>query len=91
MRHGQPPARLLNAIRRSRRVANPSPRDQQRICDAYREILREYRTIASAGRLPGSRWRAVALEARAISAAMPTGSMPRCEIMITIAMVHFSA
>lgn len=63
MRHGQPPARLLNAIRRSRRVANPSPRDQQRICDAYRGILREYRTIASAGRLPGSRWRAVALEA----------------------------
>jgi hypothetical protein len=63
MRHDQPPARLLKAIRRSSRGGSPSPLHERRISDAYREILREYRTIASGGGLPGRRWRSVAFEA----------------------------
>ena len=63
MRHKQPPAKLLKGIRRPRRGGNPSPLDEQRISDEYRKILREYRTIASKGGLPGRRWRSAALEA----------------------------
>src|SRR6266851_6466812 len=63
MRQNQPPARLLRAIRRSNRRGSPSRLDEQRISDAYREILRGYRAIASGGRLPSRRWRGVALEA----------------------------
>src|SRR5262245_8872461 len=63
MRHDQLPTRLVQAIRRSRRDARPSPLDAQRISDAYRQILRKYRAIVSARRLPSRRWRSVALEA----------------------------
>ena len=63
MRHKQPPAKLLKGIRRPRRGGSPSPLDEQRISDEYRKILREYRTIASKGGLPGRRWRSAALEA----------------------------
>jgi hypothetical protein len=62
-RHSQPSARLLRAIRTSSRGRSLSPLDERRISDAYREILREYRAIATGGRLPGGRWRDVALEA----------------------------
>src|SRR5262249_40245745 len=63
MRQSQPPARLLRAIARSRRGTTPSPLDEQRVSDAYRKILREYRSIASDGRLPGRRWRSVGRKA----------------------------
>jgi hypothetical protein len=62
MMHIQPPARLLRAIRGSSRES-PQPLEERRIADAYREILREYRTIASGSRLPGHRWRSAALKA----------------------------
>jgi hypothetical protein len=59
----QPPARLLRAARRPPRGANRSPRDEQRISDAHREILRGYRAIAASGQEPGKGWRAAALKA----------------------------
>jgi hypothetical protein len=37
--------------------------DERRISDAYREILREYRTIASDSRLPSRSWRSAAQKA----------------------------
>jgi hypothetical protein len=62
MSNRQPPARLLGALRKLRRAENPSPREEQRLCDGYREVLRQYRAMASAGQTPGERWRAAALE-----------------------------
>ncbi len=62
MRHDQPPARLLRAIRRPSR-GHLSPREESRLCDAYREILREYRAMASDNNEPSSRWRILAAEA----------------------------
>src|SRR5262245_41155474 len=63
MTNQQPPARLLRAARRPPRGANRSPRDEQRISDAHREILRGYRAIAASGQEPGKGWRAAALKA----------------------------
>ena len=77
MRHKQPPAKLLKGIRRPRRGGSPSPLDEQRISDEYRKILREYRTIASKGGLPGRRWRSAALEALRYLAATRIGSASR--------------
>jgi hypothetical protein len=59
----QPPARLLRAIRGPRRGGHLSPLQEQRRCDAYREILRGYRAIASRNSAPGKRWHRVAAEA----------------------------
>ena len=65
MRDGKPPARLLQALRRSTRGGNRATVDPRHVSEAYREILRRYRAIASAsdGRMPSRRWRDVALEA----------------------------
>jgi len=59
----QPPARLLRMIRGPRRSGHPSQLQEQRRCDAYREILRDYRAIASGNSAPGERWDRVAAEA----------------------------
>lgn len=58
-KHAGPSARLLQATRVSRGDANR----ERRTSEAYREILRQYRSIASAGRTPNRRWRAAALDA----------------------------
>jgi hypothetical protein len=59
----QPPARLLRAIRGPSRGGHLSPLQEQRRCDAYREILRDYRAIASRNGASGQRWHRVAAEA----------------------------
>jgi hypothetical protein len=59
----RPPARLLRAIRGPRRGRHPSPLQEQRRCDAYREILRDYRALASCKGVLGVRWHRVAEEA----------------------------
>src|SRR5215471_16238734 len=63
MKQRQPPARLVRVIRKSNRTAGPSLLNDQRISDAYREIQRQYRAIASGGEPPGRRWRNLAREA----------------------------
>lgn len=57
-----PPKALVARIRRLRRLA-PSPPDNYRLSEAYREVLRSYRALASSGGEPGSRWRRLVREA----------------------------
>jgi hypothetical protein len=63
MRHDQPPARLLRAVRRPHRGKHLSQLEEHRLCDGYRELLREYRTMASNKIEPSARWRNLAAEA----------------------------
>ncbi len=59
----EPPKRLVRAIAELSRRRPLSSRDEQRLSDAHREILRGYRAIASSGATPGNRWRRSALAA----------------------------
>ena len=63
MRRDQPPRRLLRAIRSLTRGRNLSPTVQRSISEACRAILREYRAVASEGRLPNGNWRDAAAKA----------------------------
>ena len=56
----RPPARLLDAIRRSRSQATSTPRDGRQTAEAARELLRRYRQLASDGHLPDAVWRSSA-------------------------------
>jgi hypothetical protein len=56
MRANEPPRQLLRVIGRSSRARSAASRDERRLSDAYREILRSYRALVSSGAEPGRRW-----------------------------------
>jgi hypothetical protein len=58
---GNGPSKTL--VTRIRRIRRSMTRDDYPLSDAYREVLREYRALASSTKEPGLRWRPLVREA----------------------------